>query len=64
MHEIKTLLASGLIVGIKEGVLQSLGLTHNTQQHGGERGIRTLDELLTHTPLAGERLRPLGHLSV
>ena len=33
-------------------------------KHGGERGIRTLDELLTHTPLAGERLQPLGHLSV
>ena len=31
---------------------------------GGERGIRTLDGLLTHTPLAGERLQPLGHLSV
>ncbi len=31
--------------------------------HGGERGIRTLDGLLTHTPLAGERLQPLGHLS-
>ncbi len=31
---------------------------------GGEGGIRTLDELLTHTPLAGERLQPLGHLSV
>ena len=31
--------------------------------NGGERGIRTLDELLTHTPLAGERLQPLGHLS-
>jgi hypothetical protein len=31
--------------------------------YGGERGIRTLDGLLTHTPLAGERLRPLGHLS-
>ena len=30
---------------------------------GGEGGIRTLDGLLTHTPLAGERLRPLGHLS-
>ena len=33
-------------------------------KYGGERGIRTLDELLTHTPLAGERLQPLGHLSV
>ncbi len=31
---------------------------------GGERGIRTLDAGLSpHTPLAGERLRPLGHLS-
>ena len=30
---------------------------------GGERGIRTLDGLLTHTPLAGARLQPLGHLS-
>ena len=30
---------------------------------GGEGGIRTLDGLLTHTPLAGERLQPLGHLS-
>ena len=32
-------------------------------EDGGEGGIRTLDELLTHTPLAGERLQPLGHLS-
>ena len=31
--------------------------------YGGEGGIRTLDGLLTHTPLAGARLRPLGHLS-
>ena len=31
---------------------------------GGERGIRTLDTRLTYTPLAGERLQPLGHLSV
>ena len=30
---------------------------------GGEGGIRTLDTLLTYTPLAGERLQPLGHLS-
>ena len=34
-----------------------------TSAYGGEEGIRTLDALLTHTPLAGERLRPLGHLS-
>ena len=31
---------------------------------GGEGGIRTLDGLLTHTPLAGARLQPLGHLSI
>ena len=31
---------------------------------GGEGGIRTLDTLLTYTPLAGERLQPLGHLSL
>ena len=31
--------------------------------NGGEDGIRTHDTLLTYTPLAGERLRPLGHLS-
>ena len=30
---------------------------------GGERGIRTLDELLTHTRFPGELLKPLGHLS-
>jgi hypothetical protein len=35
----------------------------NSLEIGGERGIRTLDGLLTHTPLAGVRLRPLGHLS-
>jgi hypothetical protein len=42
-------------------------LTRNDYQRsraiGGEGGIRTLDGLLTHTPLAGARLRPLGHLS-
>ena len=31
---------------------------------GGEGGIRTLDTLLTYTPLAGERLQPLGHFTV
>ena len=33
-------------------------------KNGGERGIRTLDGLLTHTPLAGERFRPLSQLSI
>ena len=32
-------------------------------ENGGEGGIRTLDTGLGYTPLAGERLRPLGHLS-
>ena len=31
---------------------------------GGEGGIRTLDTLLTYTPLAGERLQPLGHFTI
>ena len=30
--------------------------------YGGEGGIRTLDTF-PYTPLAGERLRPLGHLT-
>ena len=30
---------------------------------GGDGGIRTHDGLLAHTPLAGEHLRPLGHVS-
>jgi hypothetical protein len=36
---------------------------HVGYETGGERGIRTLEGLLTLTPLAGVRLRPLGHLS-
>ncbi len=31
--------------------------------YGREEGIRTLDEL-PHTRVPGERLRPLGHLSI
>ena len=33
------------------------------QTNGGEGGIRTLDTGLGYTPLAGERLQPLGHLT-
>ena len=33
------------------------------EDHGGEGGIRTLDTGLGYTPLAGERLQPLGHLT-
>ena len=32
--------------------------------YGGEGGIRTLDTGLGYTPLAGERLQPLGHLTI
>ena len=35
-----------------------------TRLYGGEGGIRTLVGLMTHTPLAGARLQPLGHLSM
>ena len=38
-------------------------LGYNKKRDGGEGGIRTLDTLLRCTPLAGERLRPLGHLT-
>ena len=34
-----------------------------TNSYGGERGIRTLEGVLALTPLAGERFRPLSHLS-
>lgn len=34
-----------------------------TAARGGEDGIRTHETLMRSTPLAGERLRPLGHLS-
>ena len=32
-------------------------------KYGGERGIRTLDTLLTYTHFPGVRLQPLSHLS-
>src|SRR5215471_6727159 len=36
----------------------------NAMVHGGERGIRTLDTpFWAYAPLAGECLRPLGHVS-
>ena len=46
------------ISGTKKGVWDALCF-----KDGGEGGIRTLDTLLTYTPLAGERLQPLGHFS-
>ena len=44
-------------------VCLSLLLWPKAKSSGGERGIRTLEGLLTLTPLAGERFRPLSHLS-
>jgi len=41
----------------------NLSCENKRENYGGERGIRTLEGLLTLTPLAGVRLRPLGHLS-
>ena len=46
------------MAGKKKGVWGALCF-----KDGGEGGIRTLDTLLTYTPLAGERLQPLGHFS-
>ena len=45
------------------GTIRYLCLRVGQHEDGGEDGIRTHDTLLTYTPLAGERLRPLGHLS-
>lgn len=39
------------------------GIGVRWQRSGGEDGIRTHETLMRSTPLAGERLRPLGHLS-
>ena len=47
---------AGLFVSVRVGQFAP-------KASGGDEGIRTLDELLAHTPLAGERLRPLGHVS-
>ena len=39
------------------------GNVQRRMHDGGEGGIRTLDALLTHTPLAGERFQPLSHFT-
>ena len=43
--------------------IKSFNIMYLKIKTGGETGIRTLDTLLTYTPLAGERFRPLSHLS-
>ena len=53
--------------GFKSLEMASLGYESEAvrfvQMYGGERGIRTLEGVLALTPLAGERFRPLSHLS-
>ena len=64
--------ATGTIRGTDSGTQRPFGrLDKNSpinsiryRRTGGEEGIGTLEALLEPTPLAGERLRPLGHLSV
>ena len=41
----------------------TLGKILNGGKFGGERGIRTLDTLLTYTDVPGLRIQPLCHLS-
>ena len=48
---------------LKEPRSKAVDWEKGLSRSGGEEGIRTLDTLLTYTPLAGERLQPLGHLS-
>ena len=47
-----------------EYFLKIMETSHHNRKIGGEGGIRTLDTLLTYTPLAGERLQPLGHFTI
>ena len=44
-------------------VIKKPGVKAGFFNDGGEGGIRTLDRGLAYTPLAGERLQPLGHLT-
>jgi len=53
---------AGTTLAPEQGCLD-LSVGYDEERSGGERGIRTLEGLLTLTPLAGVRLRPLGHLS-
>ncbi len=53
---------AGTTLAPEQGCLE-LSVGNDGETTGGERGIRTLEELLVPTPLAGVRLRPLGHLS-
>ena len=50
-------------MGTVDSATQKKGPLGPFFNNGGEGGIRTLDTRLTYTPLAGERLQPLGHFS-
>ena len=50
-------------VAARQSLLVRAFMDTRERKDGGEGGIRTLDTLLTYTPLAGERLQPLGHFS-
>ena len=51
-------------IGIGETAVGGKNETGSRQaRRGGEGGIRTLDELSTHTHFPGALLKPLGHLS-
>src|SRR6516225_9020397 len=54
---------AGFRTGLRDEQPQIVDRAPTGIEFGGERGIRTLEGLLTLTPLAGVRLRPLGHLS-
>ncbi len=47
----------------RRGIRMVLVFFCEVNQNGGERGIRTLGTLVTHTHFPGEPLQPLGHLS-
>jgi hypothetical protein len=65
-HGRNPLFVASLVAGFGPEPLATQGLLRRNNGlggAGGEDGIRTHEKLLTSTPLAGERLRPLGHLS-
>ncbi len=59
----------GTLNAVQAGVLvagqmqKASMVSHGGASIGGDGGIRTLDTLLAYAPLAGEYLRPLGHVS-
>ena len=52
-----------MIQSIQEQRKDTKEKKQNGGKIGGERGIRTLDTLLTYTDVPGLRIQPLCHLS-